>query len=1751
MPFDPDIRLAEWRKSLLDITKRNRLIKFVTGRIGGVNLLHPSVADFWDALVRDGKTVTFARKHEILGLPPDRLDVESLAADFDPNREVAAPRPADIDDDITKMCLRSPQLHKDHLLTDFSDRQLTARLTRLYRNAKEAVTDHGVTTLFVAIGFLRWYESQDSDEEVLSPLLLIPVNLDRETVESPFTLTAEEDEVLPNHCLVELLQTQFRITLPIATDCPLDPENNECLANYFKAVFERVKHVPRWSVVETAAIGVFNFQKLAMWEDLGKNAERVMSNPLCRAIGGDSAVSLKPPCELPVATDLDRLVPSRSAMHILDADSSQHEAIEAVKLGANLVIDGPPGTGKSQTIANMIAELLAGGKTVLFVSEKTAALDVVKRRLDRCGLGDFCLELHSAKSNKKSVLAELGRCLELAPIGVVDTKAQLQELDETRKRLNEFVIELHAIRQPLGWSVYRVHGELARFNRTLGRSRAAIPDVLSKDAEYLRRGTEIFTMLADARSVLEEKGGHPWRGCKITTYSHGAADEAKFELTQLAKTIPEVERVTQRFVQSGVGENPYTVRSWRVAEVDADRILKLPMFPKDWFQSNPSVTAEAVIEIDTSTRVARELAEKLPEFDHVAVRKVTNPNDVKWIADRERLTTPLPVRERVTALNRVAGALGTLQKQVNQIEGILREITSILRLPMLGFHQTSELSSLASRLAASPPVPSSWWNPARRDEVLAVVSRSSEDARVAQSERMQLVVRLSLTAFGHDRSSLVSEAATAAASSWRWLPWSTWGKLRSQLEQWYAPPLPPDPVIRADIATLAKYHHRMEAMRQVGSEYAAELFHEPTGLPSWDATIQGLRDVITLEQWNAAPDLKTILGPGGSLDRTILAKQAKQLFAATEEFNATWASLLLEYSVPDPSVRLKHAPSELTAWLDADARFVEMQAVALGRVVELLRADRDILAANLREQAERLHQLIVARTRIAAAAEKVGDTRAADLVETTDHASSASTARSLLEFLSSWDRLISEPLRATLTEATSREELRAALNESNAIRSEFDRLWTRIQSGLFEVNVQVSSSLVLEQTPLAELLAWTIARTSDTGRLLEWAQFVQVEKAVEEFGITAILDEVKSGEFSASDASGVFRTRFFRLWIDATQQLVPALGSFTTEMHERLIDRFAALDEFGIRTTPFRVREHLNTNWAHPKDLDLAPETSELGLLLREVNKKRRHLPLRELLRRAPTIISRIKPCLMMSPLAVSTYLDAPELKFDVVIFDEASQVRPHDAICAIYRGKQLVVGGDPKQLPPTDFFHRTGDDAEDSDDASAGFESLLDICVALGLTRKRLRWHYRSRREGLIAFSNKYIYEGRLVTFPSADEASGRAVTFEKVPGGRFKDGINPVEAKYVAVRVLEHARTNSDRSLGVIAFSQRQQDRILDELEFLRRQSPETEPFFATDRQDPFFVKNLENVQGDERDVILLSVGYGPDDTGKVAMRFGPLNRNGGERRLNVAITRARWAMVVVSSMTAGDVDLSRTGAEGARMLKAFLDYAEQGPAALSEELTGADRRSADSPFEQEVGEELIRRGLVIQRRVGCGGYLLDLAVVDPQQGGRYLLGIECDGATYYSAATARDRDRLRKLVLEGLGWRLVRVWSSDWVRDREKQVRRILHALETSGSESRREPLPMPEILYTRPVSRSATEFDSIDAVPDSAMGDTLTRVLHEFGSMPADDLIAAVSKRFGFKRTGPKIRERIAESVNVHLSSNKLYLDEEGRVRLKTP
>ena len=443
-------------------------------------------------------------------------------------------------------------------------------------------------------------------------------------------------------------------------------------------------------------------------------------------------------------------------------------------------------------------------------------------------------------------------------------------------------------------------------------------------------------------------------------------------------------------------------------------------------------------------------------------------------------------------------------------------------------------------------------------------------------------------------------------------------------------------------------------------------------------------------------------------------------------------------------------------------------------------------------------------------------------------------------------------------------------------------------------------------------------------------------------------------------------------------------------------------------------------------------------------------MPIRTLFQKIPNLLVKLKPCLLMSPITVSQFLPAESNKFDLVLFDEASQIVPEDAIGSIYRGKTLVVAGDNKQLPPTSFFQKNLIDDVDWDELSDEdvevFDSILDECLGIGLPVKTLKWHYRSRHEDLIAFSNHRFYDDNLITFPAAKaQTDSLGVKLVYVPDGVYDRGgkrNNPLEAEKVADLVFEHFRNYPKKTLGVVTFSIAQMETVEEAIDRRLKEQPDFEQFFKEDRLEGFFVKNLENVQGDERDVIFFSVGYGYDQGKQMAMNFGPLNKPGGERRLNVAVTRAREKVVLITSIKATDID-PETKAIGVQTLRYYLDYAEHGPETL--ESVKAKEGEFDSALDEDVAAEIKKMGYEVIPQVGCSGYRIDIGVVDPVNPGSFLLGIECDGATYQSSSSARDRDRLRDQVLRQLGWRIHHIWSPAWVARRDSEIRRLKDALE----------------------------------------------------------------------------------------------------------
>lgn len=562
-------------------------------------------------------------------------------------------------------------------------------------------------------------------------------------------------------------------------------------------------------------------------------------------------------------------------------------------------------------------------------------------------------------------------------------------------------------------------------------------------------------------------------------------------------------------------------------------------------------------------------------------------------------------------------------------------------------------------------------------------------------------------------------------------------------------------------------------------------------------------------------------------------------------------------------------------------------------------------------------------------------------------------------------------------------------------------------------------------------------------KLDNWCHFRNLLSDLEDRQVLSYIERAIAKNVKPKHIVGAFQKQFYCQWIDSILSEVPVLSAFNRISQEKAICTFSEKDVEQFEINKAKIRAELSSK---RPSLDMMAPGSALETLLREGGKKRNQKSIRTLLAETGELVQRIKPCFLMSPLSVSTFLAPDSVHFDVVVFDEASQIFPQDAVGAIYRAKQLIVVGDSKQMPPSNFFNASIE-AEDNDEETGDvtdFESILDLC-STSMQQLRLRWHYRSRYEQLIAFSNKNFYDGDLVTFPSAKaDAQGIGVDYYHVDGVfDRKAHTNRKEAEFVVDLIYQNINNYPNRSLGVIAFSIAQQD-LIDKLLARRRQNtPEKEFFFKSDGNEPFFIKNLETVQGDERDTIIFSVAYGIDAQGRLLHNFGPLNREGGERRLNVAVTRAKCNVQLVSSMHYTDIDLSRSSAEGVNLLREYLDYAENGDIALQRTISVNPYEQFDSEFELEVCDFLRSKGFSVDTQVGCSGFRIDLGLKRPNSSD-YVLAIECDGAAYHSSRNARDRDRLRQEILERMGWKFYRIWSTDWFRNKSVEQDRLLEAV-----------------------------------------------------------------------------------------------------------
>lgn len=1592
--LDPKDRLTRWQRRLLDLSLRNALLNFKAGK--KALLLDVAAANLEDALA-EGQTLKLLPSPELMqGRDPRSLQLHETRSLEDLRRAHAA-----------------EALKRREVFVRLEPQELDGRLVELYRSARNALQEGGANTLFLALGFLMWTRPDKPEVRVKAPLILLPVTLERRSARSGFSLHAHEDEPRFNPTLVEMLRQDLALDLGVPLgELPRDEAGLD-IAGIWKRVRAAIKEIRGWEVSEDVVLSMFSFAKHLMWKDLVERTDELRRSPVVAHLIDTPREPYVSNVAFPDARRLDVDYPPQQVFSPLPADSSQLSAVLAAAKGKDFVLIGPPGTGKSQTIANLIAHCLAEDKRVLFVAEKIAALDVVYRRLREVGLGEFCLELHSNKSRKLDVLSQLQRSWESR--GEVDAAvwaAKAQQLSLVREQLSTYVERLHH-RHSNGLSVYRAIGsvvdgedipdlhfcwpsprahneaQLAGLRDLAGRLQA---NATAVGACNLAAGPLTPVHVADwsarwqqdmvqATRRLRECAGQFFmaahRFCSLLGFDTPALSrQAQAALGVLANALPQAQGQNWSFCAlPNSAEICAELRSG--TELLAQhRDLSAQMSPA-WPTELQTQLIAGLDLLDQRRQVHAQLGAPWPSTVCEDLER-----GAQWIDEMARLREGLSVKygAGIAQLN-----VSLLQREWDKAGKAWWPLSWLGRRKVRSTLEAVIEGSGEPRVADDLP------------KLVRIRSLTDEVGALNPGSALEGLWAGTRTRTDHARSALQANAALLAARAQR--PFSMDGLTPATEghcgERWVA-----------DIQRLAT----LQALdRRIAD--CAHLTQTSQGL--WqgrDTDVDRLRAAIAFERERLP--LKT---------RGLL--QADHALVAEGRCG--------------PALQQEHARLQVRAALEARLASMADLTTRCPGVWAGLDTDLETVAATLRFQSS-LHAGLKGLTPSASANDAARRALQQVLAERTpelgEDGSIGQSGRQLLAQLS---------------------ELRAAVDAFISL------------AGQPEPLRQAFAELPPDE--LAELASKLDAAHAG---LHAWCAWRSAQAAARSAGLAALVGAIEAGDITPERVPAAFEVNHARWWLAAVVDEDDVLKRFVSAEHERRIGEFRALDEEFTTVTRQWIRAKL---CAGLPALDGLQRNTEWGVLRREITKKRQHLPLRQLLEAIPSAVLRLTPCLLMSPLSIAQYLSAGASSFDIVVFDEASQIPVWDAIGAMARGKQVVMVGDPKQLPPTNFFDRADSSEGDSEDVEGDLESILDECLGASLPTRHLSWHYRSRHESLIAFSNHRYYSGGLVTFPSP-VTEDRAVSFHMVNGQYEKGGarINQPEARALVADLVARLRSPGFRAagltIGVVTFNAEQQGLIEDLLDEERRRDPDLEPFFSEVELEPVFVKNLESVQGDERDIMYFSITYGPDRTGAISMNFGPLNRDGGERRLNVAVTRARRELRVFASLRGEQMDLSRTQAAGVRDLKHFLEFAERGPRALAEAHHGS-KGNFDSPFEAAVAAALGRRGWQVHTQIGASSFRVDLGVVHPDFAGRYLAGVECDGATYHRSATARDRDKLREQVLRGLGWQVLRVWSTDWWVDPGGTLERLHVRLEG---------------LLTQDRERRVAEVNATPATSDTTSG-----------------------------------------------------------------
>jgi len=1620
-------RIEEWKRRLIDGSRNNQLIYWKSSD-RSLEIAYPDFSTvltdvlnrkrlfFFSFSEREEEAFSLAERNDRAFLLERAQSIASRSTNSLVNRNVFFRKPLDL------------------------------LLRRLISRAKTDYLERGIRVCYLFAGLLHWTDLQ-TFQPIRSPLFLIPIDLfpPRKTAQNAFSLMLSEDDALINPALEAKLMDSYGFRFPDSIELGTGEEVSHAIDLLSTQFAER-----NWFIEKTICPGCFSFHKIVLYNDLRQEEEYFSKHPIVRGLAGIDAPEVLDPSPDSKEKGLVSIEQETQSDHwqILDADSSQQAVIEAALKKKNIVLQGPPGTGKSQTISNLISEWIARGWKILFVSEKMAALEVVKKRLEECGLDRFCLELHSQKMNKKTVLQELKRSYESLtdPSNVKATVASsefdFKRLDALKRELDAYPESLHRVIPGIGKSLYEMFGFLAACEDLIDF--ADRYDFIGADdtfGAWGERFPSVFKRMAEIWDELIQSPALYWRGLRYQQNLFLIRETVEKALSSLAQSISEVCQML-RPLSGALSFQPQSLRDTETTLAAFDLLRDLGPLPTEWL---------SIDRLERTRQALRRLIQQ--EESHLAtIENHTGRFHLEFLTQSLPTVDPGDLEPFLTLPSAKFEALSFqtqwLQKHLRTVYDIVtslrREIHADPK-PLL-YSQCETYGRVLVGIARSEGLPSLNWllEPQKLAEVRGLIETHRSTLKTLSAYRQYLGEKYTDRIYSLDLPAMIEKMDSFFFTFSKLMKALKDCALSGKLTQQWKEDLKKALFVKTQEVALQNAFAALDdlpgGLEKKPAEYLDGFLRRYESTAAYEGRTEEKYIAIEIlsclkndttfsakvaDGAQAFLGLEALFGEirqacGFDLRSVFLAMTVLDTLSAIERYQGALDPLFLFFRTGEGFLKpeAKMPVTTLSELIVMIKEIAEVQAFPGKKAKQLETLERLGTSAQ-----PGLSELRTLSARIERALEAFGLLRSVGFpgepIETADH------PRVKLNQLAFFQTIFTPRDRDRLQEALSL--LKTRRQELLALFDPLACQWVKV----FGDTVSFSSQMKYLATLKDHL-----------GQIPAWIRF---ESTIAEEGpspITRFLALAMNARVQADLLSHTLLKTLYKQAIKREWEENPVLKHFTSRYREEQIEEFRKMDRQSIRITPSRitrrVMERINQTGLPEK---------EVRILLAESEKRRNVIPVRTLFERIPELLFSLKPCLMMSPLTVSQLIPLKALTFDVVVFDEASQIFTEDAIGALCRARQFIVAGDSKQLPPTNFFQVlnrwTSEEFESPEealeDSSANYDSVLEeIQRVPNVHRLSLNWHYRSKSESLICFSNRAFYDDRLVTFPEPYHHNPKiGVKHVYVPDGvydRGKSRQNEREAKKVVELIFQHVSTHPAKSLGVIALSEAQMDAIQDELDKQLVKNEKYRSFFLEDRLNGFFVKNLENVQGDERDVIILSVGYGRDKTGKLTFHFGPINQQGGERRLNVAITRAREKMILVSSITSADLSASGSASEGLRVLKDYLEYAERGvwesfPTGVSEGVEGEAAFSVDA----DVAKTLQEWGLSVYRHVGNGPFRLDIAVLDPVEEGAYQLGIECDGPEYHAVRSTRDRERLHFEVLQRMGWRVLRLWSPSWVQNK----------------------------------------------------------------------------------------------------------------------